>query len=170
LGEQLFFNETLSQEQVLAVEAYLREKWFGAETAGYRGSRLKSLEVAAGAKVAVYGNSPLVVEKLSGEGAVEGAVEIAPGGSIKAALRPEGETALSVGSIALDREIALEFTDDAAELEAGTYVFISSPGIRDGERCSWIAPKAGDRSTRVRTVDGAVVVDIIANGFFMLVR
>jgi hypothetical protein len=171
LGEQLFFNETLSQEQVLAVEAYLREKWFGVETAGYRGSRVRSLEVAAGAKVAVYGNSPLVVDELSGEGTVEGSVEIAPGGSIKVALRPEGEAAaLSVGAITLDREIALEFAGDVAELEAGTYVMVSSPGIKAGDRCAWIAPKAGNRSTRVRTVDGAVVVDIIANGFFMLVR
>jgi hypothetical protein len=155
----------------LAVEAYLREKWFGVETAGYRGSRIKSLEMEGGAKVAVYGNSPLVVDELSGEGAIEGPVAIAPGGSIKVALRPEGEEgALSVGEIALDNEISIEFSDDAARLDVGTYVIVSSHKIKEGDSCAWVAPKAGKRSTRVRTIDGAVVLDVFAKGSVMLLR
>ena len=171
LGEQLFFNETLSQEQVLAVEAYLREKWFGVETAGYRGSRIKSLEMTAGAKVVVYGNSPLIVNGLSGEGTVEGPVAIASGGSIKVALRPEGEEGgLSVGEIALDNKISIEFADDASSLDVGTYVIVSSHKIKEGDSCAWVAPKAGKRSTRVRTIDGAVVLDVFAKGSVMLLR
>ena len=71
----------LSRQTVEAVEAYLREKWLGIETPGYRATRAKSVSVASGATLDLCGGD-MTTAALSGDGSVVGEVTLSPGGTI----------------------------------------------------------------------------------------
>ena len=164
-GEELFFDETLSREQVLEIEAYLNEKWFGVQTAGYRGSALKSLDVASGATVAVCGNVPLKVSALSGAGTVGGAVEIAEGGNFVVHIAQDGSVSqLTIESLNLTGNVAVTFDGDGSRLGPGSYTLISSPSISVGDTCAWTSPRAGHRKTRLVAGDGVLTMHVLQKG------
>ena len=170
-GEELFFDETLSQEQVLEIEAYLNEKWFGVQTAGYRGSALKSLDVASGATVAVCGNAPLKVAALSGAGTVGGAVEIAEGGNFVVHIAQDGSISpLTIESLNLTGNVAVTFDGDGSRLGPGSYVLISSPSISAGDTCAWTSPRAGHRMTRLVAGDGVLTLNVLQKGTAVSLR
>ncbi len=171
LGEELFFDETLSQEQVLEIESYLNEKWFGVQTAGYRGSALKSLDVASGATVVVCGNAPLKVSALSGAGTVGGAVEIADGGSFVVHIAQDGSISpLTIGSLNLAGNVTVTFDGDGSRLGPGSYTLITSPSISVGDTCAWISPMAGRRKTRLMAGNGVLTMDVLRKGITIGIR
>ena len=171
LGEELFFDETLSQEQVLEIEAYLNEKWFGVQTAGYRGSALKSLDVASGATVAVCGNAPLKVAALSGAGTVGGAVEIADGGTFVVHIAQDGSVSpLTIGALNLSGNVAVTFDGDGSRLGPGSYTLMSSPSISAGDTCAWTSPKAGRRMTRLVAGNGVLTMEVLPTGSAIIIR
>ena len=172
LGEQLFFDETLSSEQVLAIEAYLRAKWFGTETDGYRGSRMRSLDVAAGAEVAVCGNVPLKTARLSGSGVIDGGVAIDDGGVFGVTVAADGSVdALTVGEIDLSGDVTVVFSGDANDLVTGRTVLISSASIKAGTICSWSVPaQPAKRFITLSVIDGALVMDVAKKGLVLSVR
>ena len=170
-GEELFFDETLSQEQVLEIEAYLNEKWFGVQTAGYRGSALKSLDVASGATVAVCGDSPLRVSSLSGAGTVGGTVEIADGGTFVVHIAQDGSVSpLTIESLNLAGNVTVTFDGDGSRLGPGSYVLISSPSISADDTCAWTSPMAGRRKTRLMAGNGVLTMDVLRKGITIGIR
>ncbi|MBQ2630852.1 MAG: hypothetical protein IJG13_14355, partial [Kiritimatiellae bacterium] len=78
IAEYILYPQMLSRQTVEAVEAYLREKWLGVETPGYRATRAKSVAVASGATLDLRGGS-VATAALSGGGSVAGAVALDDG-------------------------------------------------------------------------------------------
>jgi hypothetical protein len=172
LGEQLFFDETLSSEQVLAIEAYLKSKWFGADTEGYRGASVGSLEVGAGAVLRVYGNSPLKVASLAGAGQIAGKVSIAAGGAFTVKIAGGNSIVpLAVGEIGLAGEVALHVEGDVDSLVPGLYPVVVSSGISAGDSCGWtMATSSLRRNLELVAVDGALALRVSRKGLSVIVR
>lgn len=150
-GEQILFEETLSREQILNVEAYLRRKWFGADERAYRGSRAKALAVSAGAVVNVYGDSPFVVSSLSGAGTVNGAVALAPDGGLSVSVRADGTIEAPQASGFDPRgggTLRLYGEEKALPLGVDTVV-LSGLDVPDGPLAGWTL------STTLKNVSGA---------------
>ena len=162
LGEQMFFEESLSREQVLSVESYLKRKWYGVEEPGFRGASAASLAVADGATVAVYGNSPFTVGALSGSGTVNGAVRLADNGVISVVVADDGSVeVLNVGSLALGDAATVAFSGDVRKLARGGHEILRSESIEGMSGCTWTAtglPAA--RTVSVSATADALVVDV----------
>jgi hypothetical protein len=77
LGESIVYTNTLSRSSVKLVEAYLRRKWFGAETAGLRQAKAASVEIDVGARLAITGGASLQVSRLACAGVFDGEVRLA---------------------------------------------------------------------------------------------
>ena len=82
LGEHVLYRETLCDENLKRAQAYLRQKWYGVSTPGYRPACVGALEVDEGAALAIYGGTPSEASALSGAGTVEGSVTFSDGGTI----------------------------------------------------------------------------------------
>lgn len=117
LGEVLVYTNALSQEEVLCVEAYLRQKWFGVETPGRKVSTVAGVTALKGATLAVEGS--LDVGRIGGAGTVvKGNVNLAAGGVIELQVNADGTVspltvaapatlvALGGGTIRLTGEVA----------------------------------------------------------------
>ena len=73
LGEYIVYDRTLNDRDAKKVEAYLRKKWFGRDTAGYTPAVVGAVSVAKGAALQVVGGAPINVTSLAGAGTVTGA-------------------------------------------------------------------------------------------------
>ncbi|MBQ3340473.1 MAG: hypothetical protein IJG84_01115 [Kiritimatiellae bacterium] len=169
-GEQMLFEEVLSREQVLNVEAYLRRKWFGADEPAYRGSRAKSLAVARGATVNVYGDSPFVVGSISGRGIVNGPVALAPGGTLDVVVNNGTVTCASAPGLDLDAGGVVAFSGELRGMK-GRVTLIEGVSHADGALANWSAtiPRQG-YSVVVGVADGNLVADIFVPGSILIVR
>jgi hypothetical protein len=166
-GEQMLFEETLSREQVLNVEAYLRRKWFGADEPAYRGSRAKSLAVAAGASVNVYGDSPLVVDSLSGAGTVNGPIELAEGGELVLNVLSDGTVECPVAQgFNLESGGNVRFTGSVRNLPMpASIMLMDGMAHADGRLGGWTValPRRSWRAC-LRVADGRLYLDIVEGG------
>ena len=166
-GEQMLFEETLSREQVLNVEAYLRRKWFGADEPAYRGSRAKSLDVAAGATVNVYGDSPLVVDSLAGAGTVNGPIELAEGGELVLNVLPDGTVECpDAQGLNLDGGGNVRFTGSVRNLPMpASIMLMDGMAHADGRLDGWtvVLPRRSWRAC-LRVGDGRLYLDIVEGG------
>ena len=172
-GEQMLFEETLSREQVLNVEAYLRRKWFGADEAAYRGSRSKSLAVASGATVNIYGDSPLVVDALSGAGTVNGNVKFAENGELMVDVLADGTVECPVvHGLDLNSAVTVRFTGSASNLpKVGRVVLIDGVSHADGPLDGWtVVPPHRNDFASACVADGKLVVDILEKGLRVIFR
>ncbi|MBQ2631716.1 MAG: hypothetical protein IJG13_18730, partial [Kiritimatiellae bacterium] len=169
-GEQMLFEEVLSREQVLNVEAYLRRKWFGADEPAYRGSRAKSLAVARGATVNVYGDSPFVVGSMSGRGIVNGPVALAPGGTLDVVVNNGTVTCASAPGLDLDAGGVVAFSGELRGM-MGRVTLIEGVSHADGALANWSVtiPRQG-YSVVVGVADGNLVADIFVPGSILIVR
>ena len=132
-GEQILFEEALSREQISAVEAYLKSKWLGIEQIAYRGSRAGRLDVAAGAKMNICGESALIVDSVSGAGELSGPVAIADGGELAVAILENGELAAPAFSdLRLPAQGNIRFIGNMQKLPLETKLAIAS-GITSGD-------------------------------------
>ena len=172
-GEQMLFEETLSREQILNVEAYLRRKWFGADEVAYRGSRAKSLFVASGATVNIYGDSPLVVDSLSGAGEVNGSVEFAEDGELAVNVLADGSVECPAApGLDLDAGGTVRFAGAVRNLpKPGRVVLIEGVSHADGPLAGWtVAPPIRSAVASLRVVDGNLVVDVVDRGLKVILR
>ena len=171
LGEQMFFEENLSREQMLSIESYLKRKWYGVEEPGFRGASAASLAVADGATVAVYGNSPFTVGALAGSGTVDGAVKLANNGQISVVVASDGSVeALDVGSLALGDAATIAFSGDVRKLARGGHEILRSESIEGMSGCTWtVTGLPGARTASVSATAGALVVDVVVPGLVITV-
>lgn len=173
VGELIYYDRRLTNEEAMRVEAYLNAKWFGAETPLYRPARLATLDVADGATVAVVGGGPLVISSCAGEGTVQGALRFAEDADWTVAVGADGvSSALTVTGtfdVSSVGRLVLSGTGKAA---VGSYVLATTGGIIGDVSSIVIDSSAanGKRSYSLRQDGNDVVLDVQPFGLMMLVR
>ena len=173
LGEVLVYTNALSQEEILCVEAYLRQKWFGVETPGRKVSTVAGVTALKGATLAVEGS--LDVGRIGGAGTVvKGNVNLAAGGVIELQVNADGTVspltvaapatlvALGGGTIRLTGEVAkLGINRLAAVL--GNVAF--------PEGSSWTVENVPNRCVcRAKVVNGKLIFVSQKQGLVLFVR
>ena len=174
LGEQILFQKALSRRTVARVDAYLRKKWRGESTPGYRPAVLGSLSVAAGATVTAYGTAPVTVSSLGGAGTVAAPVVLADNAELTVSVADGTTAPLTVsGSFALPAHGTVRLVGDPVKtLSGGTHVLVAATSFAAGET-EWTVVFDGEvrgRTFAVRREGNALVLDVIKDGFLMLVK
>ncbi len=137
ISECILYPQMLSRQTVEAVEAYLREKWLGVETPGYRATRAKSVAVASGATLDLRGGS-VATAALSGGGSVAGAVALDDGAVMTFHVEENGSiAALDVsGVLSAAGSGTARFTGSVKRLESGSHVLMTA-GAFSGDFSGW---------------------------------
>ena len=173
IGEVIYWERMLTEDEMKQVEAYLREKWFGvARPAEYVGATVGNLTVAADATVRIEGGAPLAVKSISGGGTIEGSVVLGNDGDFVVPVAADGSTpTLTLESIDIGCAANLAFTGSVRKLTAGEHILVSAPSIRAGDTVGWSVSGLSDNRTCVlKAVDGALVADIGKMGALILIR
>lgn len=141
-GEVLIYDRQLTDVELLRTEAYLRKKWFNAESPTARTPYCASLSVADGARVNVAdwlagqgdarygdGNGDIVVGALGGDGEIAAScVKLAENGRLKMAVgEPIGLTV--TGALELPTNAVVEITGNLMDLECGLYPLLSCASV-----------------------------------------
>lgn len=172
LGESIVYTNTLSRTSVRHIEAYLRQKWFGSQTAGLRPARARSLEIADGARLEIAGGAPIEVARLVCNGVIDGGVGLAEGAELH--VRTAENHSLST----------LQIAGGVDASKGGTLVLVNSQGalasgisriakLNRPEVGVWRIEERGLSTKSIYTVrasDGWMVLDVRRPGLGIIVR
>ena len=167
ISEYILYPQMLSRSTVVAVEAYLKEKWLGQETPGYRATRAKSVTVAAGATLDLRGGS-IQAAGFSGSGTVNGSVALEAGSVVTLVVDEHGAVAPLAVSGGIDFSNGGTFAFVGGKPAPGVYPVAANAGETVG---AWTA--SGLPASRVAGVfasGGQVFVRISSNGFSIILR
>ena len=175
LGEYLLFRKTLSQERARRIEAYLRQKWFGEETVGYRAPKAASVFVAAGATLELVGGAPMTVGALNGAGTISGAVKLAANTVFEVEVADDGTVPLLTVSGAADLSAGgtVRLTGAVRKLAVGAFpILAATPGFDPAVLANWTLVVDGEprRILSLGVVDGKIVLKSERFGAMLLVR
>lgn len=173
LGEIMLYSKWYSPEEVRKFESYLRWKWYGVETEGFRPAQVGTLEVAPGATVDAIGNAPITVRSIRGGGTVAAKVAFAAAAEFVVEVRANGTPScltLSAGSD-LSAGGTVRLVGEASTLDVGAYDVVLAPGLAAGQ--AWTLNVESPSRRRVLTLtakDGRLVLNVSKPGFTLLVR
>ena len=172
IGESIIYTNTLSRGAVLAVEAYLNRKWFGRETPGYRPAQAGRVAVAPSARVTVTGGAPLEVRALASEGAVDGSVTVADGGTVEVVVAADGTpTPLGVsGALRLAGDGTLVLRGNLRRAATGSHLLASDVTAAGTWTVARAEGLASARTFALRLADGSLYLDVSAPGAVIVVR
>ena len=176
LGEYIAYSRGLSDEDALKVEAYLRKKWFNADTPGFTPAVASNLTVAAGATLNVSGGAPMTVSgAFSGGGTVNGPLVLAEDAVIEVPIAADDtvQTVTVNGELDLSRVGIVRLVGDASRLR-GEYVLVSSPSLTAASAGHWAVEFDGLRKAsyeyKVFVVDGALVMRVAPPGMVVILK
>ena len=175
LGEYIAYSRGLNERNALKVEAYLRKKWFNADTPGFTPAVVSNLTVAANATLNVSGGSPITVNgALSGGGTVSGSLVLASTATIDVPVAGQTVQAVTVsGTVDLSNGGTVRLIGDAHGLN-GDYVLVSCPSLVAGVPSGWTLAFSGAydsaHSYRLLQADGAFVLRVTPPGTTILFR
>ena len=171
IGEHVLYRETLCEESIRRAEAYLRGKWYGVSTPGYRPAAVDELEIDAGATLSVYGGAPVEARSLSGAGTVDGSVAIADGGALLVDIASDGTLVVPAltGMVSARGGGTVVLSGAYRALGDGLHVLAAVSGDWSG----WTAAFAdGERHSRELTVSvsgGTLVLGVKKSGSILVV-
>ena len=176
LGEYIAYSRGLSDGDALKVEAYLRKKWFNADTPGFTPAVASNLTVAAGATLNVSGGAPLTVNgAFSGGGTVTGPLVLAEDAVIEVPIAADDSvrTVTVNGELDLSSVGVVRLVGDASRLR-GEYVLVSSPSLTAASAGHWAVEFDGLRKAsyeyKVFVVDGALVLRVAPPGMVVILK
>lgn len=175
-GEQIYFENTLTAEQIRSVEAYLNEKWFGVPAIGYHGAKFATLVVESGACVDVCGGSAIATGGVSGGGTVNGDV-ILSGGVADVSVK-DGPSGATIDAVTVNGRLDVSAggtvrLSGTAKLVPGTYVLAQATEIIGGDSAVWTVDCTSYSTRKILSVavDGnRLVLTVGAPGFSILLR
>jgi hypothetical protein len=172
IGEHVIYRETLCEENLLRAQAYLRQKWYGVATPGYRSAEVDAIEVKDGAALAIYGGAPVLARSLAGAGAVEGSVAIAPGGTLSVEIAPDGTLLLpSVsGTLSAEGDGRVILSGVYRSLGAGVFKLAEVAGDWSGWTVEFDDGKNHNRSISLLASNGALYLTVRKPGLIMIVK
>jgi hypothetical protein len=173
IAEAFYYERGLSTESIEGLEAYLRKKWFGVDTPGYRPAAAASLTVDAGASFEVVGGESMKVASLSGGGSVSGSLVLADNGVLEVPVADDG----SVGTLSVSGDVDLSgggvvrLSGFQRALRGGEYVLVRAGTISAGSG-EWTVTGTALRSGceySVRVEAGSVVLVVRPLGAVLIV-
>lgn len=172
LGEHVLYRETLCDESLKRVQAYLRKKWYGVSTPGYRPAEVDALEVDEGATLAVYGGAPVAARSLSGAGAVDGSVMIADGGTLSVEIAVDGSLALPsiTGDLSAAGGGTVVLSGAYRALAAGRYALATVSGDWSGWTAKFYDGEDHNRSLALSASGGTLWLTVVKAGFIVIVE
>lgn len=171
VGEHVLYRETLSEESIRRAEAYLRGKWYGVSTPGYRPAVVGALKIDAGATLSVYGGAPVEADSLSGAGTVDGSVTIADGGALLVDITSDGTLVVPTltGTVSAQGGGTVVLSGAYRALGDGLHALAAASGDWSG----WTAAFAdGERHSRELTISvsgGTLVLGVRKSGSILVV-
>ena len=175
LGEYVAYARGLSSRDALKVEAYLRKKWFGQDTAEFLPAVAGRVAVASGASLEVVGDGPLTLASLAGGGTVSGSVTFASGADFTLVAQSDGtmgKAASVSGTLDLSVGGVVKVTGSVLALPSGVYTVVEA-GTLTGSLDNWSVDlgTAGKRRTAALSMDGTRVLLTIGRfGSVLIVR
>ena len=172
ISEYILYPQMLSRQTVEAVEAYLREKWLGGETSGYRATRAKSITVASGATVSIASGGPIETLALSGGGTVDGAVSLASGAEIRVAVGNGGSVEmLTVTGPFAATDGAVQLSGDVRALAFGRHPILSA-GALPQALGGWpvLSETSSPHSLTIAVENGVMYLVVAPNGLRVIFR
>ena len=176
LGEYIAYSRGLSDRDALKVEAYLRKKWFNADTPGFTPAVASNLTVAAGATLNISGGAPMTVKgTFSGGGTVMGALALAADAVIEVPVAPNDtiQPVTISGTVDLSNGGTVRLVGDARRLR-GDYTLVSCPSLTAASAGTWTVEFAGARDPACKymvfSVDGAFVLRVMPPGISISFR
>lgn len=170
LSEAILSTKWHSSEETRLVEAYLRRKWFGATTEGFRQAEIGTLEVRDGAIVEVLGNAPVKVGRVVGGGTLNCAVEFADGAAVSVKSANGSVTPVTLSN-ASGLENGGTITVDGDRLPPGVYSLLVADGIRAGQNWSVVGSALSGRYVYTAVVrDGEVLLQVTKRGMAIIIR
>ena len=172
-AEYILYPKMLSRQEVEAVEAYLREKWFGIETPGYLPTRAKSVAVDDGAVLQLKGGAVETAAFVC-SGRIEGGVSLVENAVLTAVVGADGTVGASVvtGTLDLSRGGTVMVTGCTEALESGRYVIADAGGVVMDSAARWncVFDDTTNFKGTLAAVDGKLTLKISKSGFTMIVR
>ena len=171
LGEAILSTKWHSPEETKHVEAYLRKKWFGQETEGFREASVGTLKVAAGARVEVLGDGALTVGTMECAGAVVGDVALAPDGEIVVAVGDDGSVHCieMSGTVNLAGGGTIRVVGNVSALQLGKHPILSAETILfDG--AAWTVECPSGRSGIQLRASGGVLSLYVPGGTILIIK
>ncbi|MBQ6007969.1 MAG: hypothetical protein IJL17_05485 [Kiritimatiellae bacterium] len=163
LAEGVFFTQTLTPEERLAIRDYLLRKW-KCDPMLDTNYALDSLHVADGAKVSFPNDRLMSVSACDASGTVEGNLALAEGGVINVAYGGSGFTGMTVsGTATLPASGRVEVTlADGVKPAPGTSLAILTAGALTGGVSGWHATVLNADGTHASSIallarDGAAL-------------
>ena len=174
LGEFIAYDRGLSDHDQRKVDAYLRQKWFGETTPGFRPAVAGAVTVDAGAMLTVEGGGELTASSLSGAGTVSGSVKVVEGGDVVVVVDDDGEPVTLTVSGALDLSAGgtVRLTGALARLVPGDYRIVSATDFT-GSAANWTLDVTGVSPRRVLSLvadANGLVLRVTRRGSLLLVR
>ena len=173
VGELIYYDRRLTDEETERVEAYLNKKWFGRDTAAYTPACVASADIAAGATLAVYGNGPLVVDSCSGGGTLSGSLKFAAGSSWEVTADNQGVSASLAVTGTLDiSELTKVVLNGQTKPAAGSYTLVTAAGISgDISEVQIDSSSAWPRwRYRLRRTDTSLVLDVLQPSLTIVIK
>ena len=173
IGELMYYEQVLSQDEVSDVESWLRWKWFNLGVKYRRPAVARALDVEEGATLSVVGGAPLTVTELSGTGTVLGGVALGANAVIRAHVNGEGtvDGPLTVdGSVNISNGGTVTFSGDVSRLAIGEYPLISA-GTLIGSADGWVlGPVNTHKKLSLCVSDDALVLCVKPKGAIISFR
>ncbi len=176
LGEYIAYSRGLNDRDALKVEAYLRKKWFNADTPGFTPAVASNLTVAAGATLNISGSAPMTVKgTFSGSGTVTGALALAADAVIEVPVAPNDtiQPVTVSGAVDLSNGGIVRLVGDASRLR-GDYTLVSCPSLTATSAGTWTVEFAGARDSACKYIafatDGAFVLRAMPPGTTIIFR
>ncbi len=176
LGEYIAYSRGLSDRDALKVEAYLRKKWFNADTPGFTPAVASNLTIAAGATLNISGGAPMTVKgTFSGGGTVSGALALAADAVIEVPVAPNDtiQPVTISGTVDLSNGGTVRLVGDARRLR-GDYTLVSCPSLTAASAGAWTVEFVGARDSACKYIafatDGAFVLRVMPPGITISFR
>ena len=170
LGEYIVYDRALNDRDAKKVEAYLRKKWFNADTAGYTPAVVGAVSVAKGAALQVVGGAPISATSLAGAGTVTGADV-----SGVTALVAGQDGCLTVdGTVSFGAAVSVTASFDTMTAKdcAGLWPLVKATAFENLDLSTWtFAQPVTDRVVcGFKVVDDTVCLSIEKKGAILIVR
>ena len=173
LGESIIFTNALCRSSVRKIEAYLRKKWFGADTPEFSNpASMGVLKVAADAEVEIVGGAPLTVTGLKGAGTVDGAVAFAADAVFTVTVGEDGSVSVPTVSGGLDVSAGgtVLLVGAPTALEPGTYDLGAVKAAETYGTWTAVTETPIRRDLSVAVSDGHLVLAVTPRGAVLLIK
>jgi hypothetical protein len=160
LGEVILFTNELNNIQQEKVDAYLKKKWFGQDTTGYRSAVAEKVIVEQGATVSITGGGNLTTTVIGGGGVIEGNVAMSEIPEIEVFIKEDGtpEVLTISGNIDFTGGGIIRIVGNTDNIKPGLYDIIRATTISNSG--TWTCATDTGKNIVVKTDDGVLRVSI----------